>query len=83
MEHPRKDAAQVISAIKTILELSQVAIGIFIKVKGVGCPRNRCLEVSQDGIDPMETTHVGAFSARSNNLWLVGAACFCHRTKAP
>lgn len=52
--------AQVETPIEAIAERCQVTSGVFGKIEGMVTTRQTGLEITEDGVDPLELTHTKA-----------------------
>ena len=64
------------------MDLGQVAIGVLLELEAMVGAINRGFQIPKDGVDPMKTSHLGAFASRPDDLGLVGTTGARHATEA-
>ena len=65
----RDQTAQVESAIEAVGESGQVVVGIFPVLQRVRRTSEHCLEVAENGIDPVELGQIARLKAPSANYF--------------
>ena len=73
IDQSREYGRQIEPTVKPVLALSQVAVAVFFKVKGMISPVYGGLQVAEYGVDPGKAFHVCAFTAFTNNFALMKA----------
>ena len=76
-----KHGFQVKTAIESILSLSKIPIRIFLEFETMIRASNGGLQVTQYGIDPGKTGHLGAFTFRTDDLRIMDASGDLYRSK--
>ncbi len=81
-DQSREHAAQILPAVESVLNLSQVTSSILFEIKGMVRSRDRRLEVAENGIDPIETHNVGTLAFLPDNGWGMETSSLGNCTKA-
>ena len=83
IDQPWEYGSQIEPTVKPVLALSQVAVAVFFKVKGMISPVDGGLQVAKDGIEPGKTFHVSALTSLANNFALMRTAGLCNSLETP